>query len=922
MKRFRYIPNILTGTTATAIVLAIMCSCFNMAQARTLSESEARQVAQSFFAREHIAVKGDLAPVQRGARRAPSLTTAATYYVYNAGTAGDGYVIVSGDDRVIPVLGYSDSGYFDPTDVPENMQSWLDEYAEQIEQLDKMGINKPYHAAAPQYITGSAISPLIKSQWAQGSPFNANMPMLTSSLRAVTGCVATAMAQVMYFFKSPAKATQSIPAYTSKTRSISRPALSPVTFQWSSMKNYYSSSETSSAVATLLNYCAQSVEMDFQIDNNGNATSSANSYVAASAFANYFGYGACRHYTRSSYTRNEWETLVYNELKAGRPVYYHGQKLKGGHAFICDGFDGKGMFHINWGWRGSSDGFFALNILNPEEQGTGGIVGSDGYGNSQGMIINFKPSTTNTVSYQLSISDTRVYGASTLTRSSSSGNFSNINITGTFSNETNNTMSPDFGWGLYQNGELVKVVFNSYTTDIKPSYYISRKEYSLSFGSGLSNGTYELHAIYRKHGSNDAWQKCEGASRNYYKVTINSLTLTITGMGNAANPAYTVNTVTYSGTLTPNSNVAVNAHITNGGYNDYNMLYLFVNNVQSSMVMLDIPAYNAETVTLHFTPTSAGVYSIKLSLNSDGSSPLYTGSVTIKAADDNVNLSFGTPQVQNISGSQLTTNVFSVKQTITNKGTSAYSGGFVMDVYQSGVSSVYKTTTIGTTVNAGGSATINPTVTGLATGKSYYAKIYYYKNGTKTLATTTSTYSLPAASSVDMTFGSVSVQNASGSTINGTTFGVSFSATNKGSAAYTSGFVLDIYRSGYSSVYKTSNISTQVAAGKTVTITGNVTGLTSGQAYYGIVSYYKNGVKTQIAKTATYTMKSGSSTYIQGDVNGDGRVDVEDVNLLINFILKVQTPTASQISRCDMDYNYKLDVEDVNKIINIILGIK
>ena len=278
-----------------------------------------------------------------------------------------------GDDRAPAVLGYSDKGTFDKENVPEAMQWLLDSYATQIEELNKGA------KAAPVTRSGDAIRPLVTAMWSQNSPYNSMLPMLNNGKQAVSGCVATALAQVLYYWKQPARPTQTIPAYTSRSFGIYMPALEPADIIWDAMQDTYLSNDTESegaqAAALLTLYCAQLVNMDFQY-----GASAANGRAIPAAISTYMGYKASAHCeNRENFSTQAWADYIYNELAEGRPVIYSGSKRTGGHSFVCDGYDGEGMFHMNWGWDGMSNGYYLLNVVNPDAQGTGSSAGNYGY---------------------------------------------------------------------------------------------------------------------------------------------------------------------------------------------------------------------------------------------------------------------------------------------------------------------------------------------------------------------------------------------------------------------------------------------------------------------------------------------------------------------------------------------------------------
>ena len=356
-----------------------------------VTPQQALQQAQKFLQQTPSGMKRSQAevPQLKMAGRVSGL------YVFNA-EQNQGYVIVSNDDRTTPILGYSETGTFDLDNMPCNMRAWLQGYADEIAWLNEHNIQPA--TSQPSRRTASAvkepIAPLVTAHWDQGAPYNNQVSSYYSGGNAVTGCAATAMAQVMYYTAKQAGLTTSptttdIPGYTTKS-SYSVPGIGAgETIQWDQMRDTYTSSDTdagATAVATLMRCCGVSLEMNYADSNHGG--SSADATIIPSALKKYFGYDATTQYAdRSYYSYANWIELIYNELKQGRAVVYNGQSLGGGHAFVCDGYQGEDYFHINWGWGGTSDDYFKLSVLNPNEQGIGGSSSTEGYGFGQNAIV-------------------------------------------------------------------------------------------------------------------------------------------------------------------------------------------------------------------------------------------------------------------------------------------------------------------------------------------------------------------------------------------------------------------------------------------------------------------------------------------------------------------------------------------------------
>ena len=272
-----------------------------------------------------------------------------SYFIFN--TEGNkGYVIVSGDDRTIPILGYIDKGSFDANHVPSNMQAWLDSYCDQIASLDALGITEAYESNFTMKPTRNSISPLITSHWDQGAPYWEKCPEFmdvtedgdTVGELAYTGCVATSMAQIMNYYKHPLYCSQTIPSYVvtfywqEEYGAFDTDPLHPIMFDWDNMRDNYTGAETQAekdAVAWLMLYAGCAAHMQYGL----NASSTSDPYIPT-ALNEYFNYDATLVY-RSDYEQGDWEDMIYQELLEGRPMIYNGRAgTGGGHSFVCDGY--------------------------------------------------------------------------------------------------------------------------------------------------------------------------------------------------------------------------------------------------------------------------------------------------------------------------------------------------------------------------------------------------------------------------------------------------------------------------------------------------------------------------------------------------------------------------------------------------------
>ena len=306
-------------------------------------------------------------------------------YIYNA---EKGFVVMAADDRVQPILGYSLTGYFTVKDMPSNVRGWLQGYNDEIQfavdnNAKASSETKQQWHDLENGVKGLRytviVSPLLSTQWDQGSPYNMYCPKIGNTT-TVTGCVATAMAQVMKYWNWPATGVGSH-SYTWNNQTLSAD-FGSTTYNWEVMTNKVnsgSSNATKQAVATLMYHCGVAVEMDYGLSSTGG--SGAYGGYAPDAFINYFRYAPSATYkSKDAYTDEQWKALLKAELDDGRPVFYCGSYVSGdntgGHAFVCDGYRSDDYFHFNWGWSGSADGYFAIGALNPGSGGAGSGQGT------------------------------------------------------------------------------------------------------------------------------------------------------------------------------------------------------------------------------------------------------------------------------------------------------------------------------------------------------------------------------------------------------------------------------------------------------------------------------------------------------------------------------------------------------------------
>lgn len=384
----------------TFLALAALCLYGNIS-AKEVNLQLASEVAKNFAAEIH-STKSDLPetniqqPVLLGTSRnlfgSDGLQSAGTsaYYIFSL---NPGWCIISGDDNSRPILAYSPDNNLDITKIPDNAEYWFKLYNNEVKSTASSDENQisAFSDQWQRYKTGKksagkvlsvVVSPLVKSTWGQQYPYYNLCPM-DGSNRSVTGCVATAMAQIINFWKWPLKGT-SYHSYVSETKGFNLAANFDTTyFDWNNITNSYDSASCTSAqalaVATLMYDCGVSVDMDYSASGSG-----AYSNNVPAALTSYFGYSdSCIYLDRTNYTLTQWNQILQNELDAGRPMLYSGyDRSAGGHAFVCDGYDSDMNFHYNFGWDGQANGYFASNAVSP---------GSYSFNTNQSVVKNIIP---------------------------------------------------------------------------------------------------------------------------------------------------------------------------------------------------------------------------------------------------------------------------------------------------------------------------------------------------------------------------------------------------------------------------------------------------------------------------------------------------------------------------------------------------
>jgi len=427
-------------------------------------------------------------------------------YILGENASGN-YFITSADDRFPAILGYGD--YFSDS-IPPAMKWWLSCYTEIISALLDSEAEEEYVFQSPTNEKREAIAPLLKTRWNQGEPYNLYSPSVEINgiaEKCPTGCVATAMAQVMKYHNWPQKGSgKSTYDWTDRNgrRHTFSTDFSEYVFNWDEMLESYDTTSNgdasatpnytdsqAKAVAQLMYACGMAEKMNFDPMGSGAQTADI-----PHSLTEYFNYSNDVRFKMRAFSKtSEWEQTIYESLRDYGPVIYNGRDDWGGHSFVCDGYDGNGYYHFNWGWGGMSDGYFLFFQLNPSDQGIGSFEG--GYNLDQNIIYNIRPAKEGESSARQPIvvqaggnligeNSAATYGACFLTTSNATGN-----LWDGFANNSSETINGVFAVRVIDNEQNATIFKGQEFTDFKPGYLYANIHADIA---GLSMGEYTVYA--------------------------------------------------------------------------------------------------------------------------------------------------------------------------------------------------------------------------------------------------------------------------------------------------------------------------------------------------------------------------------------------------------------------------------------------
>lgn len=304
-----------------------------------------------------------------------------------------GFVMVAADDAVRPILGYATTGEFDPARMPIQLREWLDSYQQQIDWVQANN-GRSYASDVEQWRllesgqpletrSKTVVEPLLTTHWDQDEPYNELCPVNT-----VTGCAATAQAQLMKYWNHPAVGYGSH-GYVHSVYGFQSADFGHTLYDWANMPNQptvVSPAHERLAVATLMYHCGVGLDMGYGTAVEGGSGAlglfEMEGYATINnALVNYFGYSSdmvVRYKNMpmigQTYTNDEWRALLIADLRCNQPLIYTGAAVQGGHAFVCDGYDSREYMHFNFGWSGIGDGYYPVDSISPGVGGAGGNV--------------------------------------------------------------------------------------------------------------------------------------------------------------------------------------------------------------------------------------------------------------------------------------------------------------------------------------------------------------------------------------------------------------------------------------------------------------------------------------------------------------------------------------------------------------------
>ena len=600
---------------ALSIIVGFLCLFtvgMQKVSAQQVSESQAREKAMAFL----NGTSQNKSSMRKAPRRPPNLQLANNceeFFIYNDESNG-GYVIISGDERAETVLGYSDEGTYDENNIPDNFRWWMEGMASEIAALQQ-DTEAESNTSMGKVKRHAAIAPLIKTKWGQNSPYNSMCPEIDGQ-HCATGCVATTGAQIMYYYRWPKTETKTVPGYRVGVDVDTSKDLDPITFKWDEMKTSYTSADqgtaSATAVAELMLYCGYATRMVYGLRESGGGNDGL-----VGTMGDCFDYdsNSWESVSRRGMSVADWDSLIYNELANARPVIYSGRGKYGSHSFICDGYDGEGYYHFNWGWNGSSDGYFKFQAANPYGD-------HEGFCYAQGAIIGVQPNRGNNDNsivlevLQLDAVGTTVYCG--------------------FGSLHPDTLGFSYGMGELNSDGSLTVLDTRTDHEMKPTGFLVGM-YDVS-SYNLSEGTHQIVPICLQDGETE-WKRCHPASV-WFEATVHADGTIELVLHPILKPMATDLKATNFDIPGPHfaierqQEVKVTVESYNGDFTE--TLYLFASKTDDMgkavyIAGTAIEENSSEVVSFYFIPNEVGTWNLWVSTDSEGKNII--GQTTVEFVD-------------------------------------------------------------------------------------------------------------------------------------------------------------------------------------------------------------------------------------------------------------------------------------------------
>lgn len=507
--------------------------------AENRSFRQAREIAERHAAKNGAHIGQQSVKRAKVLNKQQSTTSSRGYYVFpHDGNCG--YTIVSGDDRMPEIVGYSTTDTYSEENMPDGMKHLMQAYEAMATALANGDAKAERCLAEKEALEADStyrqprVAPLLADvAWGQTEPYNNLCPMYDDQRRTVTGCVATAMAQLMMYYKYPQTLKSDIPAYQTKSYQLDMPLVSAgERYDWDNMLPQYSGSAytaaQANAVAKLMYHCGLSFEADY-------GPSSTSAWCRPNVLVKYWGYDpdVIRPLYRERFSLREWTAILDAELQALRPVYYRGcSTTSGSHAFLCDGADGNGLYHINWGWSGWSNGYFDITVLNSDYSGAESATApADGFNYTCSMIVGIMPDNGVAdapliVTPLLTADKNEWVGCDLLTTERADANWSfRLSIAAEFANYERTAFDGYAGVGLKDESGIYLPLSTSkiYLGGMgeNGSYYSEPLRFKINYS--FPEGRTRIYQIYSTDGN--TWQQCGNSDKLFYEFDATDTTL-------------------------------------------------------------------------------------------------------------------------------------------------------------------------------------------------------------------------------------------------------------------------------------------------------------------------------------------------------------------------------------------------------------